>query len=110
MKVFSYIVLLLFLNISFVCAEDKVYEVEIRLENHLFTPSEIHVPKDTKIKLIIYNLDPTVEEFDSPSLKREKILRSKSKTNIILAPLSVGRYDFVGEFHEDTAKATVIVE
>jgi hypothetical protein len=91
-------------------AEENVYVIEVKLENHFFIPQEVHVPKNTKIKLVINNLDPTIEEFDSPALKREKILRSKSKTNIVLAPLSVGRYDFVGEFNQETAKGVVIVE
>ena len=104
------ILVALFCAIHSVSALEDIYEVEIRLENHIFTPKEIHVPKDTKIKLVIYNLDPTIEEFDSADLKRERILRSRSKTNIILAPLSVGKYYFMGEFHEETAKAVVVVE
>jgi len=109
-KHLAYIIFILFVNLSQVVALDDVYEVEIRLENHIFTPSEIYVPNNTKIKLVIYNADPTIEEFDSSDLKRERILRSKSKTNILLAPLKVGRYDFIGEFYQDTAKGTVIVE
>jgi hypothetical protein len=109
-RVFYIIFILLFTSTPLANAEEDVYVIEIKLENHLFIPEEVHVPKNTKIKLIINNLDPTIEEFDSPSLKREKILRSKSKTNIVLAPLSVGRYDFVGEFNQETAKGVVIVE
>lgn len=89
---------------------DNVFIVEIKLENHIFTPNIVKVPEGVKIKLIIDNLDPTIEEFDSPSLKREKILRSRSKTNIILAPLKKGKYEFIGEFHADTAKGALIVE
>ena len=88
-------------------AEDVT--VEITLQNHIFSPSEIYVPESKKIILVINNLDPTVEEFDSPSLKREKILRSNSVTRVILAPLSPGRYEFTGEFHQETAKGVVIV-
>ena len=84
--------------------------VEIRLQNHLFSPTEIHVPAHKKITLVVHNLDPTVEEFDSPALKREKLLKSNSITHIILAPLVPGRYDFIGEFYQETAKGTVIVE
>ncbi len=93
-----------------VCAHDDWYEVDITLENHKFSPSIVHVPQYRKIKLVIYNVDSTIEEFDSSDLKREKILRPMAKTNIILAPLKAGRYDFMGEFHEDTAKGTIIVE
>ena len=106
----SFILFILFVGLENVFADEDVYEVEILLENHLFVPEEVHVPKNRKIKLMIYNSDSTIEEFDSPALKREKILRSKSKTNIVLAPLGAGRYDFVGEFHQQTAKGTVIVE
>lgn len=90
-----------------VYADDLV--VEVALQNHIFTPSEIHVPTKTKIILAINNLDPTIEEFDSSSLRREKILRSNTITKIVLAPLAEGRYDFVGEFHSETAKGTIIV-
>ena len=83
--------------------------VEITLQNHIFLPSEIHVPANEKIILVIRNLDSTVEEFDSPSLKREKILRSNDVTRVILAPLAPGRYEFVGEFYQETAKGVVIV-
>lgn len=105
-----YAIFVLFIYMPLVNADENVYVVEIKLENHLFIPAEVHVPKNTKIKLVVNNVDPTVEEFDSPALKREKILRSKSKTNIVLAPLQAGRYDFVGEFNQDTAKGVVIVE
>lgn len=84
--------------------------IDINLQNHIFTPSEVKVPAHQKITLVINNLDDTVEEFDSPALKREKILKSNSITKIILAPLLPGRYDFVGEFYQETAKGTVIVE
>lgn len=102
--------LVILLSLGVYSFASNVYEVEIKLENHVFTPDIIKVPEGVKIKLVIHNLDPSMEEFDSPSLKREKILRSKSKTNIILAPLKKGRYDFIGEFHEETAKGALIVE
>lgn len=100
----------IFLLASFVAVAADTFVVEIKLENHVFTPDIIKVPEGVKVKLIIHNMDNTMEEFDSPSLKREKILRSKSKTNIILAPLKKGRYEFIGEFHEATAKGAIIVE
>jgi hypothetical protein len=32
-----------------------------------------------------------------------------STVSIILAPLEVGNYEFMGEFHQDTAKGVLIV-
>ena len=104
------IILFLALVTSVSIAASDVFIVEIKLQNHVFTPDIIKAPAGVKIKLIVHNLDPSMEEFDSPSLKREKILRSKSKTNIMLAPLKKGRYDFIGEFHTDTAKGVLVVE
>ena len=108
MKILQCIILCLSLSPSIYADEEVV--IRITLENHVFSPSEIYVPSEKKITLLINNLDSTIEEFDSPALKREKILRSKAETKIILAPLVVGRYDFIGEFHQETAKGVVIVE
>lgn len=114
MRISHYIIVCLIL--SQICSpsayadQENEVVIKITLEHHVFSPSEIHVPAHKKIILIIHNLDSTIEEFDSPALKREKILRSGSETKIILAPLQAGKYDFVGEFYQDTAKGAVIVE
>lgn len=109
-RLLNHILFAILLLVSVNIFAGEMYVVEIKLENHRFMPEIVKVPAKTKIKLVIHNMDPTIEEFDSPSLKREKILRSKSATNIILAPLAKGRYDFVGEFHEETAKGVLVVE
>ena len=38
-------------------AAPPVFEIEIR--NHLFDPDVLHIPANTKIKLVIYNRDST---------------------------------------------------
>ena len=106
MRIIRYLICSLLLS-QIAYAEDVTRE--ITLHNHIFSPSEIHVPTNHKIILLIHNLDSTAEEFDSPALKREKILKSQSVTKIILAPLEPGRYDFIGEFYQETAKGVVIV-
>lgn len=90
-------------------AED-VIEIEIRIENHIFYPAEIEAPSGKKIKLVIHNMDNTIEEFESHDLKREKIVPSHDKINIILAPLTPGKYEFFGDFHQDTAKGVINVK
>jgi len=88
-------------------AED---EIHVAIKDHRFSPSEVRVKANTKLKLIISNEDPTAEEFESFSLNREKIVRAGQSITIFLPPLKPGRYDFFGEFHPDTAKGTVIAE
>ena len=107
-KNFSYLLLLLvfFSNSSF--AATPIIEIEIK--QHLFYPSEIVIPADTKVKLVIKNLDSTAEEFESYELNREKIIPGMSKGIIFIGPLPAGVYPFFGEFYPKTAQGKVIVK
>jgi plastocyanin len=84
--------------------------VKLTLKNHQFTPAEIHVPAGTPVTLIIRNEDSSAEEIDSPALKIEKIIAGGGESSLTLRPLDKGSYPFVGEYHEDTAKGTLVVE
>lgn len=86
----------------------KIYEISIK--DHRFTPEEIHVPAGEKIKLIVYNNDPTPEEFESDDFRREKIIAGNSKGTIFVGPLKPGKYHFFGEFNLDTANGYLIAE
>ena len=85
-------------------------EFTIQLREHRFTPSEIKIPAGTKVKLIIENQDPTPEEFDSFALNREKIVFANSKGIVFIGPLKPGRYEFIGEFNQESAKGVVVAE
>jgi hypothetical protein len=85
-------------------------EYTIQLREHRFTPSELKVPAGAKVKLIIENQDSTAEEFDSFALNREKIVFPNSKGTVFIGPLKPGRYEFVGEFNQNSAKGVVIAE
>lgn len=85
-------------------------EFTIQLHEHRFTPSEIKVPAGAKVKLIIENQDSTPEEFDSFALNREKIVFPNSKGIVFIGPLKPGRYEFMGEFNQNSAKGVVIAE
>jgi hypothetical protein len=95
------------LNCQYTLAAPPVVEIEIR--DHLFFPSEVVVPANTKVKLMISNLDPTPEEFESYELNREKVINGNSKTAIFIGPLDVGEYPFFGEFYPKTAQGKVVV-
>ena len=89
-------------------AGKPVFEIEIR--DHLFWPAEVIVPANTKVKLLVYNRDPTSEEFESYELNREKVIMGNRKAVIFIGPLLPGEYPFFGEFHPETAQGRVIVE
>jgi hypothetical protein len=84
--------------------------VEIEIRDHLFFPPEIEIPADTKVKLIVKNLDPTPEEFESYELNREKVISGNSQTVIFIGPLPPGEYPFFGEFNPKTAQGKVLVK
>ena len=85
-------------------------EFEIEIRNHLFQPDVLTIPAGIKVKLIIYNRDPTPEEFESYELNREKVIPGGRKAIVFIGPLAPGRYPFFGEFNPQTALGTIIVE
>jgi plastocyanin len=85
-------------------------EYTLVIKNHRFTPAEITVPAGKKVKLVVENQDATPEEFESRSLKREKVIAGGGKTSIFIGPLQPGRYEFVGEYNEKTARGAVIAK
>ena len=84
--------------------------IALKLKDHKFTPAEIHVKANTPNVIAMTNEDPTAEEFDSTSLKVEKVVAGNSSGNVRLRPLAPGRYPFMGEFHSATAQGVVIAE
>lgn len=84
--------------------------VTLTIKNHRFTPAEIHVKADTPSEFTIVNQDSTVEEFDSTSLKVEKVVSGDAEGTVRIRPLAAGRYPFMGEYHSETAQGVVVAE
>ena len=85
-------------------------EFSLTIKNHRFEPAEIRVPAGKRVTIYVLNEDPTPEEFESNSMKIEKIIPGKSKGLVRVGPLTPGRYDFFGDFNPDTAKGVLIAE
>src|SRR5437763_1928109 len=85
-------------------------EFNLVIRNNKFEPEEIRVPANKRVSIYVNNEDATPEEFDSTALKVEKVIPGKSKGLVRIGPLAPGRYEFIGEFHADTAKGVVIAE
>jgi plastocyanin len=98
---------LFFASAAAVAAEPEQLLV---IKNHRFEPAEFTVPAGQRIKLVVHNQDSTPEEFESKPLNREKLVAAGAKATIFIGPLKAGRYDFVGEYNETTAKGTVVVQ
>ncbi len=100
--------LVMMLVCSAVFAAKPVFELEIK--NHLFEPSTLKIPANTKIKLMVYNRDRTPEEFESYELNREKVILGGQKAVIFIGPLEPGRYPYFGEFNPKTAQGEIVAE
>jgi Cupredoxin-like domain len=82
----------------------------LTIKDHKFTPAELEIPKNTKVKLTVKNLDPTVAEFESDDLHREKIVSGGREITVFVGPLTPGRYEFYDDFHNKTTRGVLIVK
>ncbi len=84
--------------------------IEVHLKGHKFTPSTITVKANQPSMIHLFNDDDTADEFDSASLKIEKVLPGHSNANIRVRALAPGKYPFMGEYHAATAQGVVIAQ
>lgn len=96
------------LSLSGAAAAENAFTLTIK--DHRFEPAELRVPANQAATLTVKNLDATPEEFESKTLRIEKVIPGNSEATFTLRPLKPGHYKFEGEFHDDTAKGEVIAE
>jgi plastocyanin len=91
-------------------AHAQEVDAKLSIKDHKFDPAQLSVPANTKIKLLVENLDATPEEFESADLNREKVVTGNKSITVILGPLDAGKYHFFGDFHQETAQGDLIVK
>jgi hypothetical protein len=84
--------------------------VQISIQNHRFQPSVIAAPANQPIALRVKNLDPTPMEFESVSLRVEKVVPGNGEATINIRPLAPGSYKFFDDFHQDTGNGVLVVK
>jgi plastocyanin len=85
-------------------------ELTLTVKDHKFDPAQLEAPAGKQIVLRVENLDPTPMEFESKSLRVEKVLGGNTEAVVTIRPQKAGRYDFFDEFHESTTKGVLIVK
>lgn len=78
-------------------------------EGRLF-PARLEVPSGTRVKLVVRNEGKTPIEFENLSMRVEKVLAPGATSFVVLPKLKPGEYEFIDEFHMDTAKMFVIAK
>jgi hypothetical protein len=91
-------------------ATPALADTEVHLKGHKFYPSTIKVKANQPSMIVLFNDDDSADEFDSSSLKIEKVVPGHAKGNIRVRPLAPGKYPFMGEYHAATAQGMVIAE
>jgi len=89
-------------------AQAQEASVSISVKNHQFQPAQISAPANVPIVLHVKNLDSTPMEFESVSLRVEKVVVGNGEGIIRLRPLSPGRYNFFDDFHQETNGVLVV--
>jgi hypothetical protein len=83
-------------------------EVQVTYSKGQFQPSEVRAPADRPIAIRIKNLDAKAMEFESKSLRVEKVVAANSEGVINVRALKPGRYEFYDDFNEKARGALTV--
>jgi hypothetical protein len=84
-------------------------EVAISVKDHHFQPAQISAPANRPLTIRVKNLDTTPMEFESQSLRVEKVVAPGSEGVIHVRALAPGRYEFFDDFRPET-RGTLVVQ
>jgi len=90
-------------------AQDVV-DVRIVARDGKLEPTEVAVPAGKRIRIEISNEEKKAIEFESKSLKVEKVIAPGAKATVTVAPLKAGEYVFVDEFNEKNARGKLVAK
>ena len=90
-------------------AADSV-KIPLVIEKNRFEPDLIKVKAGAPFVLVITNKDKGPEELDMAQPRIEKVIPAGKTVKLRMPALKPGKYPFVGEYHSETAKATIVAE
>lgn len=85
-------------------------EIQLSYKDKKFDPAEISAPANTPIVIKLKNLDAKAMEFESKTLKVEKVVAGGSDATINVRAQKPGRYEFFDEYNEKTARGALVVK
>ena len=84
-------------------------EVAISVKDHHFQPGQVSAPANRPLTIRVKNLDTTPMEFESVSLRVEKVVAAGGEGALHVRALAPGRYEFFDDFHPET-RGTLVVQ
>ena len=82
--------------------------LSVSVKNHKFQPAELHAPANVPIMITVKNLDSAQMEFESVSLRVEKVIGGNGQATIRIRPLAPGRYEFYDDFNQQAGGVLVV--
>ena len=88
---------------------EEATTLQIALKDHRFIPAELAAPANKPLVVEVTNQDKTPAEFESKTLRVEKVVAGGGKINVRIRALAPGRYRFFDDYHEDTTVGFLVV-
>jgi hypothetical protein len=85
-------------------------EIQLSYKDKKFDPAEISAPADTPVVIKLKNLDSKAMEFESKTLKVEKVVAAGGDATINVRAQKPGRYEFFDEYNEKVARGALVVK
>jgi hypothetical protein len=85
-------------------------EIPLSYKDKKFDPAEVTAPANTPIVIKLKNLDAKAMEFESKTLKVEKVVAGSSDATINVRAQKPGRYEFFDEYNEKVARGALVVK
>jgi hypothetical protein len=82
--------------------------IEIAVKNHRFQPTQAHAPANRPLTISVKNLDATAMEFESVSMRVEKVVPAGGQGTVHVRPLAPGQYEFFDDLHSATTGTLVV--
>jgi uncharacterized cupredoxin-like copper-binding protein len=89
---------------------DDIATYEITLQNHHFTPEEIHVPAGKPFFVVVTNANDGADEFEMLLPALERPLQPGQTGKARVRPLAPGRFPFFGESDPDNETGVFVAE
>src|SRR3954466_4559873 len=83
-------------------------DIQLTYSKGQFQPAEVRAPADKPVTFRVKNLDAKAMEFESKSLRVEKVVAANSEGIVNVRALKPGRYEFYDDFNEKARGALVV--
>jgi hypothetical protein len=108
-KIFAGVFLAVAIGLIAVPASAQNVSLSLTIKNKTFQPSTLKAPANKPIAITVHNADGAAAEFESRTMRVEKVIPAGGTVVINVKPLSPGSYRFFDDFNQSN-QGTLVVE